>query len=88
MGRQTGNGHDRNFQKTKDFILKLKENRRSHKVILSPEELRRRLEKTDRNWSFSDDEMLTAVRHLANHGYVTRLKTSQGEPRVLSLRIC
>ena len=27
--------------------------------------------------------MLTAVGHLANHGYVTRLKTSQGEPRIL-----
>ena len=27
--------------------------------------------------------MLTAVGHLANHGYVTRLKTSRGEPRVL-----
>ena len=27
--------------------------------------------------------MLTAVGHLANHGYVTRLKTSQGELRIL-----
>ena len=71
------------FKRVKDFVLALKENRRRRKVILTPEELRQRLEKTDRTWVFSDDEMLTAVGHLANHGYVTRLKTSRGEPRVL-----
>ncbi len=27
--------------------------------------------------------MLTAVGHLANHGYVTKLTTSRGEPRLL-----
>jgi len=72
-----------NFKRIKDFVLNLKENGRRRKVILTPEELRQRLVKTDRKWKFSDDEMLTAVGHLANHGYVTRLKTSQGEPRVL-----
>jgi hypothetical protein len=71
------------FKRIKDFVLNLKENRRRRKVILTPEELRRRLAKTDREWMFSDDEMLTAFGHLANHGYVTRLKTSHGEPRVL-----
>ena len=71
------------FKRIKDFVLNLKENRRRRKVILTPEELRQRLAKTDRTWKFSDDEMLTAVGHLENHGYVTRLKTSHGEPRVL-----
>lgn len=52
-------------------------------MILTPKELRQRLEKTDRKWKFSDAEMMTAVGHLKNHGYVTRLKTSQGEPRIL-----
>ena len=51
-------------------------------MILTPEELRQRLLKTDRRWKFTDAEMLTAVMHLATHGYVTRLKTSRGEPRV------
>jgi len=37
----------------------------------------------DSTWKFSDAEMLTAVGHLTNHGYVTRLKTSQGELRIL-----
>ena len=71
------------FKRIKDFVLDLKENSRRRKVILTKEELRRRLEKTYHRWKFSDDEMLTAVGHLANHGYVTRLKTSQGEPRIL-----
>jgi len=50
---------------------------------MTPEELRERLEKSKRKWRFTDAEMLTAVGHLATHGYVTRLKTSQGEPRIL-----
>ncbi len=71
------------FKRIKDYVLGLKENRRRKKLILTPAELRQRLEKTDRKWKFGDDEMLTAVGHLATHGYVTRLKTSQGEPRIL-----
>jgi small GTP-binding protein len=71
------------FKHIKDYVLELKENRRRRKVILTPEELRIRLEKSKRRWTFTDAEMLTAVGHLANHGYVTRLKTSQGEPRLL-----
>ncbi len=71
------------FKRIKDFVLHLKEDSRCIEVILTPEELRQRLEKMDRTWKFSDAEMLTAVGHLANHGYVTRLKTSQGELRIL-----
>ncbi len=71
------------FKRTKDFVLELKENHHCRKIILTPEELRKQLEKTDRNWQFTDAEMLTAVGHLANHGYVTCLKTSRGEPRIL-----
>ena len=71
------------FKRIKDYVLELKENRRRRKMILTPEELRERLEKSKRKWQFTDAEMLTAVGHLANHGYVTRLKTSQGEPRIL-----
>ena len=71
------------FKRIKDFVLSLKEDSRRLEVILTPEELRQRLERTDDEWKFSDDEMMTAVGHLANHGYVTRLKTSKGEPRIL-----
>ncbi len=71
------------FKRIKDFLLSLKEDSRRLEVILTQEDLRQRLEKTDRTWKFSDAEMLTAVGHLANHGYVTQLKTSQGEQRIL-----
>jgi small GTP-binding protein len=71
------------FKRIKDFVIELKENRNEQNLILSLEELRQQLVKTDSEWKFRDDEMFTAVGHLANHGYVTRLKTSQGEPRIL-----
>lgn len=71
------------FKRIKDFVLGLKEAVDHGKIILTPAELRTRLIAADRTWQFTDAEMLTAVGHLANHGYVTRLKTSQGEPRIL-----
>jgi small GTP-binding protein len=71
------------FKRIKDFVLELKEDSRRLDVILTPEELRQRLEKIDGMWRFSDAEMLTAVGHLENHGYVKQLKTSQGELRIL-----
>lgn len=71
------------FKKIKDFILEMKGNRHRRKMVLTPRELRQRLQKTDRKWKFSDAEMMTAVGHLENHGYVTRLKTSQGDIRIL-----
>ncbi len=71
------------FKRIKDHVLALKENARRDKMILTPAELRARLEAEDPEWPFTDDEMLTAVGHLANHGYVTRLTTSRGESRVL-----
>ncbi len=41
------------------------------------------MEATDAGWRFTDAEMLTAVGHLENYGYVKRLRTSNGEQRVL-----
>jgi small GTP-binding protein len=71
------------FKRIKDHVLALKEDRRRRKLILTTAELRRRLEKADRKWKFTDDEMLTAAGHLARHGYVAQLRTSRGEPRIL-----
>jgi len=70
------------FKRIKDYVLGLKESSGRGKVVLTPAELRDFLQETDRKWKFSDAEMLTAVGHLANHGYVTKLKT-QGEVRIL-----
>jgi small GTP-binding protein len=71
------------FKRIKNYILGLKESVNRSTVIITPEELRDRLKEADNQWHFSDAEMLTAVGHLANHGYVTRLKTSQGDLRLL-----
>ncbi|GEM_PF-1815230 len=71
------------LKRIRDLVLNLKEDSRRLEVVLTPEELRQRLEKTDRTWKFSGDEMLTAVGHLATQGFVTLLKTSKGEPRIL-----
>jgi len=71
------------FKRIKDYVLALKEAVDRGKMIMTPEELREQLEATNLAWQFTDAEMLTAVGHLATHGYVTRLKTSQSEPRIL-----
>jgi len=52
-------------------------------VIVSPQDLREQLEKTNKAWRFTDAEMMTAVGHLANYGYVRVLRTSKGEERIL-----
>ncbi len=71
------------FKRIKDYVLGMKENRRLRKMIVSPQDLRKRLEKTSKRWKFTDAEMMTAVGHLANYGYVRVLRTSKGEERVL-----
>jgi WD40 repeat protein len=71
------------FKHIKNYVLKLKENRRRREVIVSSQDLRKLLEKTDKAWRFTDAEMRTAVGHLANYGYVRVLRTSKGEERIL-----
>jgi small GTP-binding protein len=71
------------FKRIKDYVLGLKEEKSDGQIIVTPEELRGRLEATDADWCFTDAEMLTAVGHLENYGYVKRLRTSKGEQRVL-----
>lgn len=71
------------FKRVKEFVLTLKENTEHRGVLVSPENLRARLEATDAEWGFTDAEMMTAVRHLANHGYVTVLRGSTGEETIL-----
>jgi TIR domain len=50
---------------------------------LSLAELRARLEQEYPATEFTDDELLTAVGHLSNHGYLAQLRTSRGKPRIL-----
>jgi small GTP-binding protein len=71
------------FKRIKDYVLGLKEAESTGQAIVTPEALRSRLEATDADWRFTDAEMLTAVGHLENYGYVKRLRTSKGEQRIL-----
>lgn len=71
------------FKWIKDALLGLKESRGSERVIVAPAELRKRLERADASRRFTDPEMLAAVGHLVNHGYVALLRTSRGESRIL-----
>jgi len=71
------------FKRIKDYVLGLKGADADGQTIVTLEQLRSRLEATDADWRFTDAEMLTAVGHLENYGYVKRLRTSKGEQRVL-----
>ena len=71
------------FKRIKDYVLGLKEDKSNGQSIVTPDQLRARLEATDADWQFTDAEMLTAVGHLENYGYVKKLRTSKGEQRIL-----
>ncbi len=71
------------FKRIKDYILVLKEKPDRKGVLVRPDELRSQLQATDKAWEFTDAEMMTAVGHLANHGYVIILKSSAGDEYIL-----
>ncbi|MCP4700626.1 MAG: hypothetical protein GY862_27795 [Gammaproteobacteria bacterium] len=77
------------FKRIKEYILALKEQPDRQGVLTDSTELRasllakkaKKAEKPD--WQFDDAEMMTAIKHLENHGYVTILRASSGEEAVL-----
>lgn len=71
------------FKRIKEYVLSLKESGRQTSLLVSPEELRKLLRETDKNWEFTVNEMMTAVQHLETHGYVTILRASSGEETIL-----
>jgi small GTP-binding protein len=71
------------FKRIKEYVLSLKESTKRQNVLVSPEQLRGQLEKTDPTWRFSDAEIMTAVQHLSNHGYTTILRGRSGQPTFL-----
>ncbi len=66
------------FKRIKEYVLGLKEQTDRKNVLVHPEELRLQLQVINPDWEFSDAEMMTAIGHLANHGYVTVLRGSLG----------
>jgi hypothetical protein len=72
------------FRRIKGHVLRLKETGGTKSEVLVPADaLRQQLQVTDRTWRFEDAEMLTAVRHLANHGYVVLIQRADGNHSVL-----
>jgi GTPase SAR1 family protein len=80
--RLTATTTTRTFKRIKEHVLKLKE-LGGATFLLPPAELRQQLEAGDGGWHFTDDEMMTAVGHLENHGYVARLRRANGEEAIL-----
>jgi len=70
------------FKRIREFVLSLKESC-GQEILLDPAMLESKLHSADPVWKFSTDEMMTAVRHLANHGYVRVLKESSGRESIL-----
>jgi Ras family/TIR domain/WD domain, G-beta repeat len=71
------------FKGIKRYVLGLKEDPERQAVLVSPADLRRRLQEQEPGWQFSDAEMMTAVEHLAHYGYVSVLRMSANEKAVL-----
>ncbi|HEX8650400.1 MAG TPA: TIR domain-containing protein [Pyrinomonadaceae bacterium] len=71
------------FKRIKDYVLALKEKPDRVGVLVSPPALREQLQATDKDWRFTDAEMMTAVGHLETHGYVAILRSSAGEQHIL-----
>jgi GTPase SAR1 family protein len=80
--RLTATTTTRTFKRIKEHVLKLKE-AADATLLMPPAELRRQLEASDREWQFTDDGMMTAVGHLENRGYVTRLRRANGDEAIL-----
>ena len=71
------------FKRIKDYVLAQKANATRKNVLISPVQLHAQLEAFDQHWQFTDTEMMTAVGHLQNHGYVSLLRRSSEEQRIL-----
>lgn len=71
------------FTQIKRVILQLKSEQVSASSPLRPDDLRKLLHQRDSAAEFSDDEMMTAAGHLEDHGYVSILRSSDGEQRIL-----
>jgi small GTP-binding protein len=71
------------FKRIKDHVLRLKEAPSAGQSIVTLDELRRQLKSQSSSADFTKDELLSAVGHLATHGYVAILRSSQGETQIL-----
>jgi GTPase SAR1 family protein len=71
------------FKKLKEYILSLKAETSPHGVVVSIESLRAGLMAREPHQRFTDAELMTTVKQLANHGYVTILRRASGDESIL-----
>jgi len=71
------------FKRIKDYVLSLKADAKRKNVLVNPEHLGGLLKATDQDLHFNNAEMMTAVEHLQNHGYVSILRRSSIEQSIL-----
>jgi WD40 repeat protein len=71
------------FKRIKEFVLSCKESSSAGEVLLEPAALQSKLHILDGQWDFTTDEMMAAVQHLANHGYVAVLQRAVGGSTIL-----
>lgn len=71
------------FHRIREYLLSLKQEPEQSRVLIGMLELERRLKSADPNWKFTVAEMITAIRHLASHGYVQTIESTQAEQFVL-----
>lgn len=61
------------FRRIKEYVLELKDSATRNNLLKDPEDLYRELQEREPTFLFSNEEMMTAVGHLKNHGYVNVL---------------
>lgn len=71
------------FKRIKEYVLDLKEHGASADILTDSRGLKHRLLSSRPDWKFSDEDVNTAVSHLAKHGYVSLLRTASGEQQLL-----
>ncbi|MCH7769998.1 MAG: TIR domain-containing protein [Bacteroidetes bacterium] len=71
------------FKYTKEYVLHLKESTTESALIVEPKTLRTQLSATYPDTSFEPEEVMTAVGHLENHGYVMIITGSDGKQNIL-----
>jgi WD40 repeat protein len=71
------------FKRLKDHVLGLKQGVGTKDVLVTPAALRTTLQATQPDQQFSEGELITSVKHLANHGYVSILRKSSSEEIIL-----
>src|SRR4029077_2354740 len=71
------------FKRIKEYVLSRKESSGNEDILLDPTDLESKLHSLDPEWQFTTDEMMTAVHHLATHGYVAVLTGSSDKQSIL-----